>query len=245
MPSYLKCITSLDRKSVASISNSHDQESPFMVSETPHPDALRAENDELLCESNDGGSSFSPIMMGTLNDTKDENESMLVLQLEDVTEAINQMYNLASQIRSPKLRTIRTDIDIYKKIDGEIKSEYIKMRKRAELQGIEQIVLQSRKLLTESRDEEADLVLMHEDKCPIQRLQKANHARRQQFECWRRSKQQSIQAASKAIETVPSSQHHDERLTRVQSTTYPLRCNSLRFHDHCCLQFLRFPKTIS
>ena len=166
---------------------------------------------------------------------------MLVLHLEDVTGAINQMYNLASQIRSSKLRTIRTDIDIYKKIDGEIKSEYIKMRKRAELQGIEQIVLQSRKLLTESRDEEADL----EDKCLIQRLQKANHARRQQFEHWRRSKQQSIQAASKAIETVPSSQHHDERLTRVQSTTYPLRCNSLRFHDHCCLQFPRFPKTIS
>ncbi|KAF6222304.1 hypothetical protein HO133_001390 [Letharia lupina] len=127
------------------------------------------------------------------------------------------MYNLASQIRSPKLRTIRTDIDIYKKVDGEIKSEYIKMRKRAELQGIEQIVLQSRKLLTESRDEEADL----EDKCLIQRLQKANHARRQLFECWRRSKQQSIQAASKAIETVPSSQHHDERLTRVPKHHIP------------------------
>lgn len=62
------------------------------------------------------------------------------------------------------------------------------MRKRAELQGIEQTVLQSRKLLTESPDEEADLVLMHEDKCLIQCLQKANHARRQQFECWRRSK---------------------------------------------------------
>ena len=192
-----------------------------MVSETPHPDALRAETDELLCESNDGGSSFSLIMMGTLNDTNDENEPMLILHLEDVTEAINQMYNLASQIRSPKLRTIRTDIDIYKKVDGEIKSKYIKMRKRAELQGIEHIVLQSRKLLIESRDEEADLVLMHEDQCLIQRLQKANNARRQQFECWRRSKQRSIRAASKAIETVPSSQHHDERLTKVPKHDTP------------------------
>lgn len=221
MPSYLKCITSTDRKSVAGISNSHDEGSPFMVSETPHPDALRAETDELLCESNDGGSSFSLIMMGTLNDTNDENEPMLILHLEDVTEAINQMYNLASQIRSPKLRTIRTDIDIYKKVDGEIKSKYIKMRKRAELQGIEHIVLQSRKLLIESRDEEADLVLMHEDQCLIQRLQKANNARRQQFECWRRSKQRSIRAASKAIETVPSSQHHDERLTKVPKHDTP------------------------
>lgn len=43
--------------------------------------------------SNDGRFSISPVVMGTL---KDENESMLTLHFEDVTEAIKWFYNLAS-----------------------------------------------------------------------------------------------------------------------------------------------------
>ena len=145
-------------------------------------------------------------MMGALND---EDESMVTLHFEDVTEAINQLYNLASQIRSPKIRKYRTDVDLFKEVDDEIKSEYIKMRRRAELQGIEQILLQSRKLLIRSQTEETDLVLTEEDQYLIQRLQKANHARRQQFEYWRRSKKRSIRAAFKAIEAMPISIHCD------------------------------------
>ena len=147
-------------------------------------------------------------MMGALHD---EDESMVTLHFEDVTEAINQLYNLASQIRSPKIRKYRTDVDLFKEVDDEIKSEYIEMRKRAELHGIEQILLQSRKFLIQSQPEETDLVLTEEDQYLIQRLQKANHARRQQFEYWRRSKKRSIQAASKAIQAMPISIHCDDR----------------------------------
>ena len=170
---------------------------------------MRAESEEPLGILNDGGSSTSSIMMGTLND---EDESMVTLHFEDMTEAINQLYNLASQIRSAKIRKYRTDVDLFKEVDEEIKSEYIRIRRRAELQGIEQILLQSRKLLIPSQTEEMDLALTEKDQYLIQRLQKANHARRQQFEYWRRSKKRSIQAASKAIEAVPISIHCDDRL---------------------------------
>ena len=221
MSSHLQYGLNIDKESVTNIFNSDDRGSPAIFPETPSRDALRAEIDGPLCASNDGESSISPVMMETLNDTSDENESMLMLHFEDMTEAINQMYNLASQIRSPISRKIRTDVDLYKDVDGEIKSEYIKMRKRAESQGIEQLMLQSRKLLIDSQIEGMDLVLTHEDQCLIQRLQKANHARRQQFEYWRRSKKRSIRAASKAIETGPSPRIYDERLTKILKNNTP------------------------
>ena len=187
-----------------------------MSSEVPSSDAVIVGNHEPSSTSSDRGHSASLITMGALNDADDENESMLNLHLEDVTEAINQMYNLASQIRSPKSRNVRTDVDLYKDVADDIKSEYIKMRKNAELQGIKQILLQSRNLLNESRDQNKEIVLTSEDHCLIKRLQKANHTRRQQFEYWRRSKTRSIQASFKAVETLPNSRRsQDRRLTNV------------------------------
>ena len=177
--------------------------------------------DESSSTSSDREHSTSLITMGTLNDADDENESMLILHLEDVTEAINQMYNLAAQIRSPKSRNVRTDIDLYKEVAGDIKSEYIKMRERAELQGIEQILLQSRKSLIESHNQKEESVLTPEDHCLMKRLQKANHTRRQQFECWKRSKTRSIQAASKAVEILPNSRSQDRRLKTVLNHDNP------------------------
>ena len=170
--------------------------------------------------SSDGGSSSSPIMMGTLND---ENGSMLTLHFKDVIEAITQLYNVASQIRSPRTRKYRTDIDLYKDVDDEIKSEYVSMRKRAELQGIEQILLQSRRSLMKSQDEERHEALTEEDQCLIQRLQKANHARRQQFEYWRRSKNRSIRAASKAVKPMSIGIHnkYDELKHDTRSLVRP------------------------
>ena len=164
------------------------------------------ENEEPSNIRGDEGSSSSPIVMGILND---ENESMLTLHVEDMTEAIDQLYNLASQIRSPRTRRYRTDIDLYKDVDDDIKSEYVSMRKRAELQGIEEILLQSRKLLVQSQTEETSFVFTEDDKCLIKRLQKGNHARRQQFEHWRRSKNQSVRAASKAMKSMPVAIHDD------------------------------------
>lgn len=170
--------------------------------------------------SGDGGPPSSPIMMGTLND---ENGSMLTLHFEDLIEAITQLYNVASQIRSPRTRKDRTDIDLYKDVDDEIKSEYGRMRKRAQLQGIEQILLQSRKSLMKSQDEERHEALTEEDQCLIQRLQKANHARRQQFEYWRRSKKRSIRAASKAVKPMSIGTHdkYDELKHDTPSLVQP------------------------
>ena len=105
---------------------------------------MGAQNEEALSLQIGEGSPTSPIMMGVLNDS---NESMLKLHFEDVTEAINQLYNLASQIRSPRIRRYRTDIDLFKDVDDAVKSEYIKARTRAEMQGIEQMLLQSRRSL--------------------------------------------------------------------------------------------------
>ena len=189
---------------VTSIISYGDDESLSINSEMPDPDAMRAKHGELLNVHGDGGSSSSPIMMGTLND---ENGSMLTLHFEDVIQAITQLYSVAYQIRSSRTRKYRTDIDLYNDVDDEIKSEYVRIRKTAELQGIEQVLLQSRKLLIKSQNEETNLALTGEDQCLIQRLQRANHARRQQFEYWRRSKKRSIRAASKAMETMSIAIH--------------------------------------
>ena len=194
---------------VTSIISHTDDESLSIVPEMRDLDVTRVENEEPLNVRDDEGSLSSPIVMGILND---ENESMLTLHFEDMTEAINQLYNLASQIRSPRTRKYHTDVDLYKDVDDDIKSEYVSMRKRAELEGIEEILLQSRKLLVQSQTEETSFVLTEEDKCLIQRLQKANHARRQQFEYWRRSKKQSVRAAFRAMKPIPIAIHNNDAL---------------------------------
>ena len=196
---------------VTSIIAHSDDESQTIVSGMRDLDVTKVENEELSFIHGDEESLSSPILMGVLND---EDESMLTLHFEDMIEAIDQMYKLASQIRSPRTRKYRTDIDLYKDIDDEIKSEYVSMRKRAELQGIEEILLQSRKMLAQSQNEEASFVLTEEDKCLIERLQKANHARRQQFEYWRRSKKKSIRAASRAMDPMPVAIHEVDALKR-------------------------------
>ena len=196
---------------VISIFGHSDDEPLSIVSEMRGLDVTSIENEEPLTIRGDEGSLSSPIVMGILND---ENESMLTLHFEDMIKAVDQLYDLASQIRSPRTRKYRTDIDLYKDVDDDIKSEYVSMRERAELQGIEEILLQSRKKLVQSQNKETSLVLTDEDKCLIQRLQKANHARRQQFEYWRRSKKQSVRAASRAMKPVPVAIHNDDALKR-------------------------------
>ena len=197
-----------------------------MSSEMSSPNAVREENDESSSTSSDREHSANLITMGTLNDVSDENESMLILHLEDVTEAINQMYSLAAQIRSPKSRNVRTGIDLYKEVADDIKSEYIKMRKKAELQGIEQMLLQSRKSLIESHKQKEDVALAPEDQFLIKRLQNANHTRRQKFEYWRRSKTRSIQAVFKAVETLPTPRSQDGRLESVLTHDTPSLAHS-------------------
>ena len=123
---------------------------------------------------------------------------MLALHFEDVTEAIDQLFSLASQIRSPSSRKLRTDVDLYRDIDVDVKSTYIRAREAAELQAIEQIFLQSRKSPLDAGDDDLDGKLGPEDVFLVRRLQKANHLRRQQFEYWKRSKQKQVRATSKA-----------------------------------------------
>ena len=186
-----------------------------MSSDIPSSDALIDEGDEPSSTSCDREHPTSLITMGILNDDNDENESMLILHLEDVTEAIDQMYNLATQIRSPKTRNVRTEVDLYKEVAVDIKSDYIRIRKKAELQGIEYILLQCRKSLMESHDQKEQVILTPEDFCLIERLQRANHTRRQQFEYWRRSRTRSIRATSRAVESIPNPRSQDRRLKNV------------------------------
>ena len=149
------------------------------------------------CFSNDDASSLEsrPVVTGILNDV---DESMLALHFEDVIEAIDQLFSLASQIRSPSSRKLRTDVDLYREIDADVKSTYIRVREAAELQGIEQVFLQTRKSLLDPGDENLGAQLGPEDISLVRRLQKANHLRRQQFEYWKRSKKKLVKATSKA-----------------------------------------------
>lgn len=211
-----------DMMSVTNIANPDNEASPSIIAQTPKPDALSIEIDQTSSVSNDRESHNSSIIDGTLEDGNlsmgnewIENESLFTLHFEDMTEAIDQMYNLASQIRNPKARRIRTDIDLFNEVDDDIKSEYIKLRTTAESRGIEQMLLQSRKSLLESQAKNIEFILTDEHRCLILRLQKANHARRQQFEYWKRSKKRSIRAASKAIGTIPTSKDSDRRLEKV------------------------------
>ena len=167
-------------------------------SETSKPHQYDAELvDSATCFPGDDASSLEsyPIVTGVLSDV---DESMLALHFEDVIEAIDQLFSLASQIRSPTSRKLRTDIDLYREIGTDVKPTYIRIREAAELQGIEQIFRQTRKYSVEPGDENPDADLGHEDYFLIQRLQKANHIRRQQFEYWKRSKQKQVKATSRA-----------------------------------------------
>ena len=167
-------------------------------SETSKPYQYDAELvDSATCFSGDDASSLEsyPNVTGLLSDV---DESMLALHFEDVIEAIDQLFSLASQIRSPTSRKLRTDVDLYREIDTDVKSTYIRVREAAELQGIEQIFLQTRRCSLEPGDENQETQLGHEDYFLIRRLQKANYIRRQQFEYWKRSKQKQVKATSKA-----------------------------------------------
>ena len=120
-----------------------------------------------------------------VTDESDVDESMLALYFEDVIEAIDQLFSLASQLRSPSSRKLRTDVDRYRDIDADVKSTYIRVREAAELLGIEQVVLQIRKFLLDPREEHLNAQLVSEDLFLVRRLQKASHLRRQQFEYWK------------------------------------------------------------
>ena len=102
-------------------------------SETSKPHQHDAELvDSATCFSSDDtlALEFCPIVTGVLSDA---DESMLALDFEDVIEAIDQLFSLASQIRSPSLRKLCTDIDLYRGIDADVVSTYLLFREAAEL----------------------------------------------------------------------------------------------------------------
>ena len=186
-------------------------------SETPKSHQYDAEHVEgATCFSDDDTSSLEscPIVTGVLSDV---DESMLALHFEDVIEAIDQLFNLASQIRSPSSRKLRTDIDLYRDIDAEVKSTYIQVREAAELQGIEQIFLQTRRPSLDAGAEYLDGQLGPQDLFLVRRLQKANHLRRQQFEYWKRSKQKQVRATSKAEQNLDFLAKGDTPKLRAQA----------------------------
>lgn len=158
-------------------------------------------------------SDTGPVITGVLND---EDEPMIKLYFENVTEAIDQLFKLASQIRSPATRQARTGVDLYRDVDADIKSTYIRLRKLADQRGIEQLLIQSRKALTPSGDENTDSGLESEDHFLVQRLQKANHLRRQQFEYWKRYKRRAVRETSKAVGYVPLGPNEGLTMTRDQ-----------------------------
>ena len=168
---------------------------PSETSKSQQYDAEHVEG--ATCFTDDNASSLEsyPIVTGVLSDV---DESMLALHFEDVIEAIDQLFKLASQIRSPTSRKLRTDVDLYRDIDADVKSTYIRVREAAELQGIEQVFLQTRRSPLGDGDENPDGQLGQEDVVLVRRLQKANRLRRQQFEYWKRSKEKLVRATSKA-----------------------------------------------
>ena len=185
---------------------------PSETSKSHQYDAEVAEVIEgATCFYDDDASSLEscPVVTGVLSDV---DESMLALHFEDVIEAIDQLFSLASQIRSPSSRKLRTDVDLYREIDADVKSTYIRVREAAELQGIEQVFLQTRKSLLDPGDENLDAQLGPEDTFLVRRLQKANHLRRQQFEYWKRSQKKLVGATSKAEQIKPAAPEGAKKL---------------------------------
>lgn len=170
-------------------------------------------DDDSLKVSGSPISDTGPVITGALND---EDEPMIKLYFENVTEAIDQLFKLAAQIRSPATRQARTGVDLYRDVDADIKSTYIRLRKLADERGIEQLLIQSRKALNPSGDENIDFGLESGDNVLVQRLQKANHLRRQQFEYWKRYKRRSVRETSKAVGFVPLGPDEGLPMTRDQ-----------------------------
>ena len=184
---------------VTSIANAESRLNIPSETSKSHPyDAEVAEVSEgATWFSDDDASSLEscPVVTGVLSDA---DESMLTLHFEDVYEEIDQLFSLASQKRSPSSRKLHTDVDLYREIDADVKSTYIRVKEAGELRGIEQAFLQSRKSLLDPGDENLDAQLETGNIFLIQRLQKANHLRRQHFEYWKRSKRKLVKATSKA-----------------------------------------------
>lgn len=162
--------------------------------------------------------SASPAMTGSFGD---DEGSMLVLHFEDITEVVDQLFNIASQIRKPSTGRLRTDIDLYKDVDPKIKATYIAMRTEAEMQGIRQLLMESRRSLLPARYETEELNLADEDVSLVQRLQRANHCRRQQFAYWKLHKAKSIKATAKAIDSVPSRPPDKSLMSQAQIKSSP------------------------
>ena len=128
-------------KLVVTIASTTDEAWLSLVSKIPDLDAIRAEYGEASSVHIGELSPTSSIMKGVL---RDGNESLLKLDFKDVTEAISQLHNLASQIHSPKIKKDGTDIEPFKDEDD--------ARTRAEMQGFKQMLLQSRRDVGDQND---------------------------------------------------------------------------------------------
>lgn len=190
------CWLNVNGMPVASTARGEDRpDSPSETSETHQYEAGVGEGAACLSDDNTASLESSPVVTGALSDV---DESMLALHFEDVIEAIDRLFGLAPDIRGPSCRKLHTNVDIYREVDADVRSAYRRVREAAELQGIEQLFLQTRKASLDPGDKNRDAQLRREDDFLVRRLQKANHLRRQQFEYWRWSKEQLVKATSKA-----------------------------------------------
>ena len=153
-----------------------------------------------LTATNSDSSTQTPVVTGLLNR---EEGSILALHFEDVTEAIDQLFKLASQVCSPATRKLRADTDLYGDIGLDVKATYVGNRERVEQQGIGRILLGPRKELYPLWGEDTNLKLDWKDQHLVQRLQRANHARRQQMKYWKELKTRSIEATLKPADFAP------------------------------------------
>ena len=132
-----------------------------------------------------------------------DDASLIDLSFEDVTESIDEPLKLASQIRSPSSRNFRTNVDLYKHLDPEFRPAYVAARDQMETQGIEQIILQGRNEVLSEHDQDQLSQVTEDDAFLIRRMKNANHARRQQFEYWKRFRSKSAKETAKALKLIP------------------------------------------
>ena len=180
-------------------------------------------SDEEHAASNEATPGNNPIVTGVL---LQDDVSLIELSFEDVTESIDELLKLASQVRSPSSRKFRTNVDLYKHLGAEFRPAYVAAREQMETQGIEQMILQGRNEVLSEHGQDQVPQLTEEDAFLIRRMKNSNHARRQQFEYWKRYRSKSAKETAKALKLIPikdqgQSQKEAVRRDKQGITTMP------------------------
>lgn len=146
-----------------------------------------------------------------------DNQTEAALLFHQLSADVDQLFDLAVQIRSPDTRRVPAviKVDLFKHISPEFKDEFAQLNEEREYHGLAQVFEQCRKEVQgEGQNDHEHPVpdqdqptehpkLSVEDQIILRRLLRANHIRRCHFQYWKRYKSKSMQTTSRVIKLKP------------------------------------------